>query len=160
MTLSLGPVPETYLRLTPVSSGVFFAKGEANDLPLSAGSGYDYGLSIVIGHDLFSSVYAYYFSCLGASFGAPALKSLNFCTSSLFSTTIATISPSLTSLDPSGYRSLAIYPSSCISKSTVALSVSIYAKISPGLIESPSCFNHLAMLPYTLIINRIVVPFP
>jgi hypothetical protein len=64
---------------------------------------------------------------------------------------IATTSPSLTSLVPSGYRSFAINPSSYISNSTVALSVSIEARISPGLIESPSFFNHFEMLPYSFI---------
>jgi hypothetical protein len=83
---------------------------------------------------------------LGAGEAAP-LKSLNFSISSFLSQRIATTYPRATSLAPSGNISLAMYPSSCISKSTVALSVSMEARISPGLTLSPSFFNHLAIFP-------------
>jgi len=51
------------------------------------------------------------------------------------------------SLLPSGYSSWAMNPSSLSSKSTVALSVSIEARASPGEILSPIFFLHCAMLP-------------
>jgi hypothetical protein len=52
------------------------------------------------------------------------------------------------SLVPSGKRSFAMKPSSYISKSTVALSVSIPASTTPGAILSPTFLFHFFRLPY------------
>ena len=65
----------------------------------------------------------------------------------LFSTKMAIGCPSLMSLAPSEYKSLATYPVSYISKSTVALSVSTPQRTSPGLTKSPTYLFHFLILP-------------
>src|SRR5438105_10367333 len=52
---------------------------------------------------------------------------------------------------PSGTRSFSIVPSSTASNSIVALSVSISARMSPGLTRSPSFTCHLASLPSSMV---------
>src|SRR6516162_2602498 len=52
---------------------------------------------------------------------------------------------------PSGTTILASVPSSTASYSIVALSVSISAMTSPGLILSPSFLSHLARLPFSMV---------
>jgi len=52
---------------------------------------------------------------------------------------------------PSLTRIFARKPSSCISKSTDALSVSIMASVSPGLMASPSFLCHFAMPPWVIV---------
>src|SRR3954469_10261198 len=56
-----------------------------------------------------------------------------------------------TSAVPSGIRILPSVPSSVASTSMVALSVSISAMMSPDLTLSPSFFNHLARLPFSIV---------
>src|SRR5258707_1188320 len=56
-----------------------------------------------------------------------------------------------TSLVPSGTRIFPSTPSSIASTSMVALSVSISAMTSPGFTGSPSCFSHLARLPFSIV---------
>lgn len=55
---------------------------------------------------------------------------------------------------PSGTRNLAMTPSSCTSKSTVALSVSTSAMVSPAPTASPSFFNQRAMFPTVIVGDR------
>jgi len=74
--------------------------------------------------------------------------------SDCLSTRIAISSPSLTSFAPSGYNNYATYPSSCISKSTTALSVSIPQRTSPGLTLSPTFLFQDLMFPYEVISVR------
>src|SRR5438067_13323144 len=52
---------------------------------------------------------------------------------------------------PSGTRSFSMVPSSTASNSMVALSVSISARMSPGLTRSPSFTCHLASLPSSMV---------
>jgi hypothetical protein len=56
-----------------------------------------------------------------------------------------------TSCAPPGTRIFARMPSSIASTSIVALSVSISASTSPDLTVSPSAFNHLARLPFSIV---------
>lgn len=75
------------------------------------------------------------------------VKSLKAGTLSASSTSTATGSPIGISFAPSPCRILAMYPSSCVSHSMVALSVSTSAMICPGAMASPSFFFQEAMLP-------------
>ena len=55
------------------------------------------------------------------------------------------------SLVPAATKIFARYPSSYISKSTVALSVTISAITSPGDSLSPSYFNHFIKFPLSMV---------
>ncbi len=63
----------------------------------------------------------------------------------------ATGDPTCTSFEPTGTKMAARYPLSTASKPRVALSVSSSAMASPGLILSPTFFNHDAMLPCVIV---------
>nr|GMD50629.1 hypothetical protein Iba_chr11aCG14470 [Ipomoea batatas]GMD52722.1 hypothetical protein Iba_chr11bCG14360 [Ipomoea batatas]GMD54456.1 hypothetical protein Iba_chr11cCG12290 [Ipomoea batatas]GMD57263.1 hypothetical protein Iba_chr11eCG11070 [Ipomoea batatas]GMD58886.1 hypothetical protein Iba_chr11fCG9870 [Ipomoea batatas] len=70
-----------------------------------------------------------------------------FCISSASSTVMHIGCPTGTSFDPSGTSIFARKPSSRLSNSSVALSVSISHNTSPTSILSPSFFLHLAIFP-------------
>lgn len=74
-------------------------------------------------------------------------------TSSRSSTVTMIGSPTVYSF-PGEARSFATNPSSCASKSMVALSVSILAMASPALNESPSATYHSARLPVLMVGER------
>ena len=52
---------------------------------------------------------------------------------------------------PAGTNNLAIYPSSCTSNPTEALSVSISQITSPGLTLSPSFTAHFIRFPFSIV---------
>lgn len=59
--------------------------------------------------------------------------------------------PTVKSEAPSATSSFATIPSSRTSKSTVALSVSTCAIVSPARMESPSFLSQAAMLPCVIV---------
>ena len=59
--------------------------------------------------------------------------------------------PTGRSEEPAGTKIFAKKPSSCASKSIVALSVSISTIMSRAAIASPSCLAHLAMPPISIV---------
>jgi hypothetical protein len=93
-------------------------------------------------------------------------KSTNLSVSSFSSTVIITGSPTLTSV-PASTNNFAIYTASTASNplgqikhfyhhihkifTTVALSVSISAIVSPAFTSSPGCFNHATIVPPSLL---------
>src|SRR5258708_6640423 len=85
---------------------------------------------------------------LGFATGAPAAAVF---TSSPSAARTAMGALTATSAVPSGTRIFAITPSSIASYSMVALSVSISARMSPGLNWSPSVLSPLAMLPFSMV---------
>src|SRR5436190_4032394 len=86
----------------------------------------------------------------GAGAALPAPAAAAFTSSpSLAKTAITRLTG--TSAVPSATTILAMMPSSTASTSMVALSVSISAMMSPDLTLSPSFFNHLARLPFSIV---------
>lgn len=59
--------------------------------------------------------------------------------------------PNLISLVPAGTNNFAIYPSSCTSNPTDALSVSISQITSPGFTLSPSFTDHFMRFPFSIV---------
>mmetsp|Transcript_18700 Transcript_18700/g.52003 ORF Transcript_18700/g.52003 Transcript_18700/m.52003 type:complete len:231 (-) Transcript_18700:137-829(-) len=82
---------------------------------------------------------------------AGATKSLKAATSSSSSTVTKMGVPTGTSSAPASFRILAMYPSSCASKSIDALSVSILAKASPAMNSLPSSRYHSAKVPWSMV---------
>jgi hypothetical protein len=78
----------------------------------------------------------------------------NAATSSGLSTVTMMGSPTFSSAGPACARIFATTPSSCASKSTVALSVSTLQKMSPAANLSPSFKFQLAMEPDSIVYTR------
>mmetsp|Transcript_20454 Transcript_20454/g.33764 ORF Transcript_20454/g.33764 Transcript_20454/m.33764 type:complete len:203 (-) Transcript_20454:95-703(-) len=92
------------------------------------------------------------FGAAGASTPASAaVKLANAAMSASSSTTTPIGVPTGTSLAPASIRIFARNPSSCASKSTVALSVSISHTGDPALIASPSLSVHPAIFPVSMV---------
>mmetsp|Transcript_5274 Transcript_5274/g.8790 ORF Transcript_5274/g.8790 Transcript_5274/m.8790 type:complete len:204 (-) Transcript_5274:230-841(-) len=88
----------------------------------------------------------------------PASKFLNAATSPSSSTVTMIGTPTATSPDPAGTKCFANTPSSCASKSMLALSVSMTAMESPAAKDSPSLTFHLEMVPASIVGERAGMP--
>mmetsp|Transcript_26589 Transcript_26589/g.45252 ORF Transcript_26589/g.45252 Transcript_26589/m.45252 type:complete len:219 (+) Transcript_26589:26-682(+) len=88
----------------------------------------------------------------------PATKSLNAATSSSSSTVTIIGTPTVTSPAPASTIIFPTTPSSCASKSIVALSVSITARESPATNDSPSATFHLDIVPASMVGDRAGIP--
>ena len=90
-------------------------------------------------------------SSLAGAAEASTLKSLKAGTSSSSSTMTIIGSPTWISPDPASAKILATTPSSCASKSTVALSVSTLQMTSPAENESPASKFQEPMEPDSIV---------
>src|SRR3954463_12488582 len=161
-TRPCGPVPVTIATSTPASLASRRASGEENTRPArpllcaagaaACGAGAAAGTGAALGAaGAGADAAAGASAAFGGGGGALGLAAPAAFTSSPSPASTAITSLTGTSCVPSGTRILAIVPSSMASTSMVALSVSISAMMSPDLTLSPSFFNHLVRLPFSIV---------
>mmetsp|Transcript_11026 Transcript_11026/g.25666 ORF Transcript_11026/g.25666 Transcript_11026/m.25666 type:complete len:258 (+) Transcript_11026:2059-2832(+) len=145
----LGPVPDTVLRSTPISSAIFLARGLATTRPpalaagLAAAFGEAFGAAAAAGAGVGAAA-------TGAAPPRVAAYDLSAGISASFAAISATGLPTLAA-SPSSVMIAAMKPSSNASTSISALSDSTTMMASPASTESPSPFSQETTFPSFIV---------